>query len=165
MNNKLIANIERHRKRGDLLRNVVPELERLVKNSDTFTKEESITALNKIRDSLVLLSDELKNSYVMAKKMRIELRDCCTHEVLIKRSNYYECVICGECFRIDDINFNCFLVDSLEESPMLYYTISCIINEIAINDKDIFIIFEEMLYKKYKDYDNSDNLLIYRRSR
>ena len=56
-------------------------------------------------------------------------------------------------------------MDSLEESPMLYYIISCIINEIAINDKDIFIVFEEMLYKKYKDYDNSDNLLIYRRSR
>lgn len=165
MNNKLIADIERNRKRRDLLRNVVPELERLVKNSDTFTKEKSIEVLNKIRESLVLLSDELKNSYVMAKKMRMELRDCCTHEVLIKRSNYYECVICGECFGINDINFNCFLVESLEQKTILYYIISCVINEIAINDDDIFNVFEDMLYYKYKDYDDSDNLLVYRRSR
>jgi len=165
MNNKLIADIEIHRQRGNILRKVVPELEGLVKNSDTFTKEESIEVLNKIREKLVLLSDELKNSYVIAKKMRMELRDCCTHEVLIKKSNYYECVICGNCFGLEHIDFNSFLVESLENCPYLYVMVSDIIGEIAIKGEDIFAVFEDMLYKKYKTYDDSDNLLVYRRSR
>ena len=165
MNNKLIADIERHKKRNYLLSGVVPELERLVKSNNVFTKEESIEALNKIRDRLVLLEEELKESYVIAKKMRRELYEGCTHEALIKRSNYYECVICGEYFMLEGINFNCFLVDSLEERSNLYYIISCIINEIAIQDEDIFDVFENKLYEKYKEYDKEDNLLVYRRSR
>lgn len=165
MNNKLIADIERNRQRNYLLGHVVPELERLVKSSSTFTKEESIEALNKIKERLLSLQEELKDSYVMARKMRRELDKCCTHEVLIKRANYYECSICGECFMLDGINFNCFLVDSLEERTNLYYIISCLINEIAIQDEDVFNVFEDKLYKKYKEYDDIDNLLVYRRSR
>ena len=109
MNNKLIADIERHKKRNYLLSGVVPELARLVKSNNVFTKEESIEALNKIRDRLVLLEEELKESYVIAKKMRRELHEGCTHEALIKRSNYYECVICGEYFMLEGINFNCLI--------------------------------------------------------
>lgn len=165
MNNKLIADIYKNGKRNDLLKEIVPKLETLVKNSDTFTKKESVTALNKVRDSLVLLRDELNSSYVKAKGMRKILRNSCTHEIIIKKSNYYECVICGECFKLDDINFNCFLVENLEECSMLYYIISCIINDIAMNDEDVFSVFEDMLYDKYKNYGDSDNLLVYRRSR
>jgi hypothetical protein len=135
MNNKLIADIERNRKRNYLLGNIVPELEILVKNGSAFTKEESIEVLNKIRDRLVLLQSELKESYVTARKMRKELNECCTHEVLIKRSNYYECAICGECFGLENIDFNTFLIDSLEEGVHLYYITSCVISEIAINDE------------------------------
>lgn len=165
MNNKLIADIERHRKRNNLLRDIVPELEKLVKSSSAFTMKESIGALNKIKERLLSLQEELKNSYVMARKMRRELDECCTHEVLIKRANYYECSICGECFMLDGINFNCFLVDSLEERTNLYYIISCLINEIAIQNEDVFNVFEDKLYEKYKEYDDIDNLLVYRRSR
>lgn len=165
MNNKLIADIERNRQRNYLLGYVVPELERLVKSSSTFTKKESIEALSIIKERLILLQEELKNSYVATKKMRWELRQACTHEVLIKRDNCYECAICGECFMLDGINFNCFLVDSLEGRANLYYIISCVINKIAIQDEDIFDVFEDKLYKKYKEYDDIDNLLVYRRSR
>ena len=80
MNNKLIANIERHKKRNYLLSEVVPELERLVKSNNVFTKEESTEVLNKIRDRLVLLQCELKESYVIAKKMRRELHEGCKAE-------------------------------------------------------------------------------------
>ena len=165
MNNKLIADIERNRKINNLLRDIVPELEKLVKSSSTFTKEESIEALNEIKNRLTILQEELKNSYVMARKMRRQLDECCTHEVLIKRANYYECSICGECFMLDSINFNCFLVDSLEGRANLYYIISCMINEIAIQDEDVFNVFEDKLYEKYKNYDDINNLLVYRRSR
>lgn len=165
MNNKLIADIERNRKRNYLLSNIVPELEILVKNGSVFTKEESIKALSKIKERLILLHEELKNSYVIVKKMRRELYECCTHEALIKRDNYYECAICGECFMLEGINFNCFLVDSLEERSNLYYIISCIINEIAIQDENIFDVFEDRLYERYKNYNKEDNLLVYRRSR
>ena len=165
MNNKLIADIYKNEKRNDLLRQIVPKLEKLVKSSSVFTKKESIEALNEIKNRLTMLQEELKNSYVAAKKMRWELRQACTHEALIKRDNYYECAICGECFMLDGINFNCFLVDSLEERANLYYIISCMINEIATQDEDIFDVFEDKLYEKYKEYDDSDNLLVYRRTR
>lgn len=166
MNNKLIADIERNRKRNYLLGHVVPELERLVKNSGTFTKVESIDSLNKIKDKLVLLNEELKNTYVMAKRMRRELGECCIHEVLIKRDNYYECAICGECFKFENIDFNAFLVECLEPDYYLYNIIlSDVISDIAINGKDIFDVFEDMLYERYKAHNNIDNLLVYRRSR
>ena len=165
MNNKLITDIYTNEKRNDLLREVVPELEKLVKSSSAFTKKESIEALSIIKERLILLQEELKNSYVATKKMRWELRQACTHEVLIKRDNYHECAICGECFMLDGINFNCFLVDSLEERTNLYYIISCLINEIAIQDEDVFNVFEDKLYEKYQEYDDIDNLLVYRRSR
>lgn len=166
MNNKLIADIERNRKRNYLLGHVVPELEKLVKNSGTFTKVESIDALNEIKDKLVLLNDELKNTYVMAKRMRRELDECCIHEVLIKRENYYECAICGECFKLENIDFNTFLVECLEPDYYLYNVIlSDVISDIAMNNKDIFDVFEDTLYEKYKEYDREDNLLVYRRSR
>lgn len=165
MNNKLIADIERNRKRNYLLGNIVPELEKLVKNGGAFTKKDSIEALNKIRDRLVLLQGELKDSYVAARKMRKELNECCTHEVLIKRSNYYECAICGECFMLENIDFNTFLLECLDESHYLFVIVSDVISEIAINDGNIFDVFEDRLYEKYKEYDKEDNLLVYRRSR
>lgn len=166
MNNKLITDIERHRKRNNLLREVVPELERLVKSSSIFTKEECIKALSIIKDRLILLHEELKNSYVIAKKMRRELDECCNHEVLIKKSNYYECSICGECFKFENIDFNTFLVECLETDYYLYNVIlSDIISDIAINNKDIFEVFEDMLYEEYKTHNDIDNLLVYRRSR
>ena len=165
MNNKLIADIERNKKRNYLLGNIVPELEILVKNGGAYTKEESMEALNKIRDKLVLLQSELKNSNVIARKLRRELYECCTHEILIKRSNYYECAICGECFRLENIDFNTFLIDSLEERSNLYYIISCIVSEIAMNDGNIFDVFENRLYEKYREYYKEDDLLVYRRSR
>lgn len=165
MNNKLIADIERNRKRNYLLSEVVPELERLVKSSDVFTKEESIEVLNKIRDRLVLLQGELKESYVATRKMRKELNECCTHEVLIKRSNYYECAICGECFGLENIDFNTFLLECLDERYYLFVIVSDVISEIAINNENIFDVFEDRLYERYKNYDKEDNLLVYRRSR
>lgn len=166
MNNKLITDIERHRKRNNLLREVVPELERLVKNSSIFTKEESIKALIIIKERLILLQEELKNSYVIAKKMRRELAEYCTHEVLIKKSNYYECAICGEYFGLENIDFNTFLVECLEPDHYLYNIIaSDIIGEIAMNEEDIFEVFEDMLYERYKEHNDLDNLLVYRRSR
>lgn len=166
MNNKLIADIERHRKRNNLLREVVPELERLVKSSSTFTKEESIKALSIIKERLIFLQEELKNSYVIAKKMRRALDECCTHEVLIKRDNYYECAICGECFGLENIDFNTFLVECLETDYYLYNVIlTNVISDIAINNKDIFEVFEDMLYERYKKHNDIDNLLVYRRSR
>ena len=165
MNNKLIVDIERNRKRNYLLSEVVPELERLVKSSDVFTKEESIEVLNKIRDRLVLLQGELKDSYVAARKMRKELNECCTHEVLIKTSNYYECAICGECFMLENIDFNTFFLECLDERYYLFVIVSDVISENAINDGNIFDVFEDRLYEKYKEYDKEDNLLVYRRSR
>ena len=87
MNNKLIADIERNRKRNYLLGIVVPELEKLVRNSSAFTKKESIEVLNEIKNRLTMLQEELKNSYVIARKMRWELRQSCTHEVLVKKDN------------------------------------------------------------------------------
>ena len=165
MNYRLIVDIYINEKRKNLLRKIVPELDTLVKNSISFTRKESIEALNKIKDRLVLLQTELKESYVIAKKMRKELNESCTHEVLIKRDNYYECVICGECFGLENIDFNTFLVESLEERANLYYITSCVISEIAMNDEDIFGVFEDRLYKNYKNYDKEDNLLVYRRSR
>ena len=165
MNNKLIADIEMNRKRNNLLRDIVPELEKLVKSSSTFTKEESIEALNEIKERLVLLKEEENNSYIMVKKKRFELRQVCTHEALIKRDNYYECVICGECFKFENIDFNTFLLECLDERHYLFVMASDIISEIAMNDEDIFDVFEDRLYEKYKDYDKEDNLLIYRRSR
>ena len=165
MNNKLIADIENNRKRKDLLHKVVPELERLVKNSGTFSKQESIGALNEIRNRLTMLQDELKNSYVINKKMRRELDECCTHEALIKRGNYYECAICGKCFNINDINFNAFLVECLESRPILFIIVSNVISDIAMKEEVFFEVFEDKLYKKYKEYDDIDNLLVYRRSR
>ena len=166
MNNKLIVDMERNKKRNYLLGHVVPELEGLIKNCGTFTKVESIEALNKIKDKLVLLNDELKNTYVMAKRMRRELDECCIHEVLIKRDNYYECAICGECFKFENIDFNAFLVECLETDYYLYNVIlSDIISDIAMKDEDIFNVFEDMLYERYKVHNDIDNLLVYRRTR
>lgn len=166
MNNKLISDIYKNDKRKDLLCKVVPELEKLIKNSSKFTKKESIEALNKIRDRLVLLQSELKNTFVIARKMRWELRQVCTHEVLIKKDNYYECAICGECFKLENIDFNTFLVECLETDYYLYNIIlSDIISDIAMKDEDIFDVFEDMLYERYKVHNDIDNLLVYRRSR
>ena len=166
MNNKLIADIYKNEKRKDLLCELVPELEKLIKNSRIFTKKESIEALNKIRDRLVLLNEELKNTFVTARKMRWELRQACTHEALIKRDNYYECAICGECFKFENIDFNTFLVECLETDYYLYNVIlTDVITDIAINNKDIFEVFEDMLYERYKKHNDIDNLLVYRRSR
>ena len=166
MNNKLIADIYKNEKRKDLLCELVPELEKLIKNSSKFTKKESIEALNKIRERLVLLNEELKNTFVTARKMRWELRQACTHEALIKRDNYYECAICGECFKFENIDFNTFLVECLETDYYLYNVIlSDIISDIAMKDEDIFDVFEDMLYERYKVHNDIDNLLVYRRSR
>ena len=160
MNNKLIAEIERHRERQYVLSKVIPEIKTLLKRSSTFTKEESIIALEKIKQHLILLENELKNGYVTAKKMRRDLHNSCTHEVLIKNSNCYECCICGKYFIFDDIDFDTFLIDSLEVDPMNYHNlIFHIINEIATSDEDIMDVFEDRLYSK------NDNLLVYRRSR
>lgn len=166
MNNKLIADICTNEKRNDLLREVAPELEKLVKSSSTFTKKESIEVLSIIKERLILLQEELKNSYVAAKKMRWELRQACTHEVLIKRDNYYECAICGECFKFKNIDFNIFLVECLEPDYYLYNVIlTDVISDIAVNNKDFFDVFEDMLYEKYKVHNDINNLLVYRRSR
>ena len=166
MNNKLIADIYINEKRKDLLCKVVPELEGLINNSSKFTKKESIKALSIIKERLILLQEELKNSYVIAKKMRRELDECCTHEVLIKKSNYYECAICGECFGLENIDFNTFLVECLETDYYLYNIIlSDIIGKIAMNEEDFFEVFEDMLYERYKEHNDLDNLLVYRRSR
>ncbi len=159
MNNKLIAEIERHKERQYVLSKVVPEIKSLLKKSSIFTKEESITALKKIKQHLIILEEEYKNRFVTAKRMRKELYDSCTHDILTKNANWYECFICRDRFILDDIDFNCFLIESLEENPMLYSIISHIINEIATNDEDIMEVFEDRLYSK------NDNLLIYRRSR
>ena len=78
MNNKLIAEIGRNDKRISLLREMVPELKILLKNASTFTREESIEALNKIREKLVLLEDELKNNY------------CKENNIKLIRIPYYE---------------------------------------------------------------------------
>ena len=166
MNNKLIANIYINEKRKDLLCKVVPELEKIIKNSSKFTKKESIEALSIIRDKVVLLQEELKNTFVAARKMRWGLRQACTHEALVKKSNYYECAICDECFKLDDINFNSFLVECLETDYYLYNVIlTNVISDIAINNKDIFEVFEDMLYERYKKHNDIDNLLVYRRLR
>ena len=149
MNNKLIAEIGRNDKRISLLREMVPELKILLKNGSTFTREESIEVLNKIREKLVLLEDELKNNYVLAKKLRRQVHEECTHEALVKKSNYYECAICDECFKLDDINFNTFLVECLETDYYLYNVIlTNVISDIAINNKDIFEVFKDMLYER-----------------
>lgn len=166
MNIKLISDIYINEKRKDLLCKVVPELEKLIKNSSKFTKKESIEVLNKIRDRLVLLQSELKNTFVTARKMIWELRQACTHEVLIKKDNYYECAICGECFKFENIDFNTFLVECLEPDYYLYNVILYdIIGEIAMNEDDFFEVFEDMLYERYKVHNDIDNLLVYRRSR
>ena len=166
MNNKLIADIERNRKRNYLLGIVVPELEKLVRNSSAFTKKESIEVLNEIKNRLTMLQEELKNSYVIARKMRWELRQSCTHEVLVKKDNYYECAMCGECFKFENIDFNTFLVECLETDYYLYNVIlTGVISDIAMKDENIFEVFEDMLYERYKVHNNIDNLLVYRRSR
>lgn len=166
MNNKLIANIYINEKRKDLLCKVVPELERLINNGSKFTKEESIKALSIIRDKVVMLQEELKNTFVAARKMRWGLRQACTHEILVKKDYYYECAICDECFKLDSINFDAFLVECLETDYYLYNVILAdVISDIAINNKDIFEVFEDMLYERYKKRNDIDNLLVYRRSR
>ena len=79
----------------------------------------------------------------MVKKKRFELRQVCTHEALIKRNNYYECVICGECFKFENIDFNTFLLECLDDRHYLFVMASDIISEIAMNDEDIFDVFED----------------------
>ena len=161
MNNKLIVEKERLIERRDLLIDVIPKLKTILKNSSVFTKEESIIALERIKKYLELLNEEEKNNRVSMKKLHKEIYNSCTHDVIIKENNeknIYECCICHEYFVLDDINFNCFLIDDVDGKQMSWFSlISHIIKEIAINDDDIFEVFEDKLYSK------NNNLLVYRR--
>ena len=163
MDNKLIAEIEVRSKREKILDNVIPEIKRLLNvDSSKFTKEESIVALEKIRDYFVSLDEEYKSHFTNIKSLYLTLYDTCKHEVLMREnnSNICKCAICGERLIIDDINFDCFLIDSIEGNHMNSWSlISYIIKEIASNDEDIMEVFEDKLYSK------NDSLLVYRRSR
>ena len=71
----------------------------------------------------------------------------------------------GECFGLENIDFNTFLLECLDERYYLFVIVSDVISEIAINNENIFDVFEDRLYERYKNYDKEDNLLVYRRSR
>ena len=71
MNNKLIANIESHRKRKDLLTEVVPKLERLVKNQLRDIKRIDNTSKERIEieKTISIQLEEIKSAKRDFKKM------------------------------------------------------------------------------------------------
>lgn len=162
MNNKLIAEKERLSKRHRALREVIPKIKELLKDREQFSKKDSIEALKKITDYLSQFEEEARMDFITLKKLHRDIINNCNHEILVKEGikNIYHCAICNELFMLDDIDFDCFLIESIEDSAMNYFwLLSSIIKEIATNDENIMDIFESRLYKK------NNKLLVYRRSR
>lgn len=162
MDNMLIMQKEKLIERRYFLNDVIPILKGFLnQNSSKFTNEESLLALNKIRQYLLTLEEEAKGIYTNSKIVRRQLNETCTHDVLKKEygKNIYSCSICHDYFTIDDIDFDCFLTDCIENDPHADNIIWNIILDTASKGESIFDVFEEKLL------DKSDNIMVYRRTK
>lgn len=162
MNNELIIEKERLIERKNYLNDVIPVLKAfLSRNSSKFTNTESLVALKKIREHLLLLEEEASTVYLNAKSVRNQLNNTCTHDVLKREGdkNIYCCCICHDYFTINDIDFECFLIDCFENNYYFENIIWNIILDIAKRKENIFDVFEEKLLKKI------NNAMVYRRTK
>ena len=162
MNNELIMQKENFIKRKYFLDEVIPILKGfLSQNSSKFTNEESLVALNKIREHLLLLEEESSTIYKNAKSVRRQLNETCTHDILKRdcNKNIYCCCICHDYFTINDIDFDCFLIDCFDNDYYYENIIQSIILDTAKKNENFFDEFEKKILEK------SDNIMVYRRTK
>ena len=118
-------------KRITMLHESIPKIENLINYSSVFKNKDSIESLDVIKKKLLVLKDEFRSDIVQKRKMIFELHNNCKHEVLVSSSKGYRCPVCDACIALNNIDFDCFLVDSLEEKPFIYIYIEDILKEIA----------------------------------
>lgn len=158
MNNKLITqryDLQMALREEYFIKNIE---EFVIENSHLFENAESLVALNKIREYLStrkIFFDSVKEQLNITKK---EISACCQHEVLKKNYDQAICLICGHWDFIKDVQYNHFFIEDTDfysESNIIE-----IINRIAINNQNIFDVFEDYIAES-----KENKMKIYRRVR
>lgn len=113
----------------------------LEKYEKEFTTEQSKEAISRIKNYLSTKVKEKNNLDLQKENIRSEIKATCKHEILTKNYDQAICLICGHWDFIKEINYDHFFFEDLMYPEERY--IYEIIYKIAINDEDIFEVFED----------------------
>lgn len=130
-------------------------------NSETvFKKRDSIKALKQIRAYLLKLDEECIFLDEQRRKVALEFRESCNHEVIITNPQYDldTCVICKQYVSKEKRNDVWFVVD-LENSNIISNEFHDAIDSLLDNNSFTFTNVEDIL----EDMQNRSNIKVYRR--
>lgn len=131
--------------------------------SECFKKEESIKALNKIREYILNLDKEYKDLEKRKDEINNEIISKCSHDIVslnkyCNKDKYY-CCMCGN--DIDKLHINSFVIDV--DDGLNYDVLYDLIYDIAKNNEDINDVFE--YYVQQYRLNNKFNIKVLRRKK
>lgn len=125
-------------------RHVIEKINSFLEKYETeFTTEQSKEAISRIKEFVNGKVKEQTSLELEKEKIRNEIRTTCKHEILRKNYDQAVCLICGHWDFIKEVNYNHFFFEELmyPEENYIYE----IIYKIAINDENVFEVFEDYI--------------------
>lgn len=122
-------------------------LEKFINEKEnTFRREESKTAINKIKEYLILKHKELNNIEKEYKELMINQIKTCKHEISIKRSNSpsFYCIVCGKNMGDNQKEIPNLSIDVTKDYEV-YYIIEKQFETLLSTDEDILKSITKLL--------------------
>jgi len=143
MNNGLLIKREELYKKARKCQVVDSINDFLTKYEKEFTSGNSIEAIKRIKQFLVQKEKENQTLEIERIALEKEIMSTCKHEIVKKNYDQAICLICGHWDFINEINYSHYFFEDLmyPEEGEIYE----IISKIAINNQNVFEVFEEYL--------------------
>lgn len=145
MNNELLVKREELYKKTRKCQVVDRIKDFLDKYEKEFTSVNSKEAIKRIKQFLIQKEEENQTLEIERIILKKEIMATCKHEIVKKNYDQAICLICGQWDFINEINYSHYFFEDLmyPEEEEIYE----IISKIAINNQDVFEVFEDYLDK------------------